>query len=67
MTFQVERVSDPLPEEAPCEGAYQRKYDPYGKWHIDIDTLKELMEFTEKYGRVIFDEYQIIIYDDYIE
>lgn len=34
---------------------------------IEINSLDELIEFSGKYGELIFDANSIIIYNDYIE
>lgn len=34
---------------------------------IEINTLEELVEFTKKYGEIVFSDGQIEIYDDYRE
>ena len=55
------------------DGYIEREFEDKG-WFIKIDTLEELLEFTNKYGEIVFgkaydnDEMnRIEIYDDYRE
>jgi len=34
---------------------------------FEIKTLEDLIAFSKKYGQIIVDEDEIMIYDDYIE
>src|SRR5699024_7686161 len=55
------------------DGYIEREYEDKS-WFIKIDTLEDLLEFTSKYGEIVFgkvyDNYEmngIEIYDDYRE
>ena len=55
------------------DGYIEREFEDEG-WFVKIDTLEELLEFTNKYGEIVFgkaydnDEMnRIEIYDDYRE
>jgi len=50
------------------------RYFKYKGWFVEIENLKQLLEFSEKYGRLVVDsesDYKdyghIEIYDDYRE
>lgn len=34
---------------------------------IEINTLEELINFIDKYGKIVLDKNHIIIYNDYLE
>ncbi len=36
-------------------------------WAVKIDTIEQLIKFSKKYGKMIFTEKSIEIYDDYRE
>ena len=61
MIFEITRAS--LRDEKPCEEAYKLE----GEWKIKINSLGELLKFIGKYGAIIIDDKEIVIYDDYIE
>lgn len=79
MIFEIDRVSlctnSPCTERAPCEEAELTNYGDYKMWTVSINTLEDLTSFIEKYGQIIIeklpdktkDEYQITIYDGFIE
>ena len=55
------------------DGYIEREFEDEG-WFVEIDTLEELLEFTNKYGDIVFGKtyrnYEmngIEIYDDYRE
>lgn len=78
MKYIVRRASQWNDEVKPCEEAKQENI-PYKDrkekvWMISIGTLKELMNFKDKYGDIIVQDSiiykghnEILIYDDYIE
>ncbi len=78
MKYIVKRASQWSQEIQPCEEA-RREIIPYkdGKekvWMVKIGTIKELMNFKDKYGDIIIGDSiiykgysEILIYDDYIE
>lgn len=75
MKFEIRRASDAFPcEEAqPSIKTLVSGYQ-YTIYHIDINSLDELIKFINKYGSIVIyttddenPEYSIIIYDDYIE
>lgn len=44
-----------------------RYHSPRLKWTVKFTSLKQLIEFTNKYGDIILNDGSITIYDDYIE
>lgn len=78
MKYIVRRASQWDNEVKPCEEAKQENI-PYKDrkekvWMIRIGSLKELMNFKDKYGDIIVQDSiiykgynEILIYDDYIE
>lgn len=78
MKYIVKRASQWSNEICPCEEAKQELVTYKNKkekvWMVKINTIKELMDFRNKYGDIIirssilYGEYdEILIYDDYIE
>ena len=39
----------------------------FKSWHVEINSLEELVNFSNKYGTLVFNEDTIEIYDDYRE
>ena len=71
MKFIVTRTSD-WDDSSPCPEATLRtekeKDGPCDyKWGVKINTLKELLAFVEKHGKVVFEGNHIEIYDYYRE
>ncbi len=74
MTFIVKRASDLTAR--PCEEA-RRGFAAKIKslknaWVVEIDSLEDLVDFKNKYGAIVLDDYnerysEILIYDDWIE
>lgn len=67
MKFEVTRTSGG--EESPCDEAF---VDGKNEWNEDLyfvefNTIEELVEFTNKYGKIILKDDWIEIYDDYRE
>lgn len=59
MRFKIERTSL-YTNKPPCEEAYtlpdEDEYLPgFSKYYVDINTIEELLAFTDKYGRVVID------------
>ena len=57
MRFVIRRTSD-WDNKPPCKEAYvlPEEYDPhawYHTWHIDINSLDELIKFVNKYGEIV--------------
>ena len=78
MKYIVRRASVWSGETQPCEQAKQEAIKHKDRkekvWMIRIGTLKELMNFKDKYGDIIIQDSiiykgynEILIYDDYIE
>ena len=81
MEYIVQRASQLGNKIQPCEEAKQETiaYNAYKDseekvWTIEINTIKQLMEFQYKYGDIIIRDsilykgyHEILIYDDYIE
>ena len=68
MKFIINTASWNCDNSAPCEKAYLED----GEWHVDIDTLDELMKLIDEVNSsIIVDSYEnkhyIVIYDAYIE
>ena len=70
MIFKVRRASELGNHNSPCKEA--KEVNNY--WFVEIKTLEELITFRNKYGKIIVDksylvdnQYEIIIYDYYIE
>lgn len=69
MKFTIDTASwNSDPNAAPCEKAYLED----GEWHVDIDTLDELMKLIDEVDTsIIIDSHDnkhcILIYDHYIE
>ena len=77
MKFFVRRASQWNYTIKPCEEAKQENV-PYENgeekvWMVEINTIKELMDFQSKYGDIIIRDsmyegyHEILIYDGYIE
>lgn len=71
MRFMVWRVKG---NGKPCDEAHLEHFTNQDQWVIDLNTLEELVQFTQKYGDCIvhpredMDEAMgITIYDGYIE
>ena len=63
--FDFKEVANPYPREAKWYINPDEK-----EYFIEINSLEELIEFVNKYGRIIIDEvggYEIRIYDGYNE
>ena len=73
MKFIVSRTSIWSDEESPCKEAKKETFDDNEiDWIIEINSLDELIQFSEKYGELIITgNYkglkEIEIYDDYRE
>ncbi len=83
MKFRICRASgSSYSKKKPCEGAYiyrketNRSGDIYNYWAIDISTIDELLDLSEKEAcGIVVDKPRpdtdslpsIIIYDDYLE
>jgi hypothetical protein len=88
MKFQITRSSSGDGDEKPCEEAFKDTYLAKGyvtenwevedtnveDWFVEINSLKELIEFEEKYGAIIIgtafyndDILEIEIYDSHRE
>lgn len=71
MEFRITRTSSINDEEKPCEEAYKKKIGSKEKWCIKINSLEELLEFSDKYDDIVllnFGKIKMIeIYDDYRE
>ena len=74
MTFVVTRASDLIAR--PCEEARRGQAAKIkslrNAWVVEIESLEELVDFKNKYGTIILDDYnerysEILIYDDFIE
>lgn len=68
MKFTIDTASWNCDNSAPCEKAYLED----GEWHVDIDTLDELMKLIDEVDTsIIIDSHDnkhcILIYDHYIE
>lgn len=65
MKFIIERSSNEIIGQTrkPCKEAKKEK----GFWRIEIKSLKELLKLQKKYGKLILEDKEIIIYDDWIE
>lgn len=82
MKFIITRTSS-WNDSPPCEevkreivnnGRSGEDYREHNVWTIEINTLEELINFTNKYGRIVIEEYwlnnrykEIEIYDYYRE
>lgn len=68
MKLKVSRTSQ-FNHGVPCDEAYIEGVDSFNKpiYWVEINTLKELMAFIEKYGVIVLDKDEIEIYDDYRE
>ncbi len=49
------------------EGDLLIKYFEYDVWWLEINNLKELMNFIKKEGHIVLASDEITIYDDYLE
>lgn len=78
MQYIIRRASQWRDDVCPCEEAKQETISYEGKkakvWLVKIETIRELMNFRNKYGDIIIRDsilyegyYEILIYDDYIE
>ena len=81
MEYIVQRASQLGNKIQPCKEAKQETiaYNAYKDseekvWTIEINTIKQLMDFQYKYGDIIIRDSiaykgysEILIYDDYIE
>jgi hypothetical protein len=83
MKFVVTRTSDWNDNKVPCAKAKREiitnnksgeDYRERNVWTIELNTLEELINFTNKYGRIVIEEYwlndkfkEIEIYDGYRE
>ena len=83
MKFIVTRTSDWNDKRCPCKEATREivnndrtgeDYRERNVWTIELNTLEELISFTNKYGRIVVEEYwlnskykEIEIYDGYRE
>jgi hypothetical protein len=72
MIYNISRTSDWFAEKRPCDGAYLHKsgkleLGEVNEWNIAINTLQDLQNLIADVGRVIIDEENIEIYDDYRE
>lgn len=70
MIYKIHRTSDFCGHQKPCSKAYEGIYDDtvwYQEWLIDIDTLEHLHELIAEVGRIILQENEIEIYDDFRE
>lgn len=68
MKFTIDTASWNCDDSAPCEKAYLED----GEWHVDIDTLDDLMKLINEVNTsIIIDPHDnkncILIYDHYIE
>lgn len=66
MKYRINRAShiyDAVKEPKPCEGAYFEGME----WHIDINSLEELIALIEKVGRISVINYSIEIDDAWKE
>jgi hypothetical protein len=68
MKFKISRVSNHWGERKPCPGALLSGGDSVigFEWEIEIDP-KDLFQFVKDNGRIILEEDEIIIYDDWVE
>ncbi len=74
MVFAIRTASHKFP---PCDEAYKgepiiiNQGDDWVTYRypylIQIDSMDQLMDLVGKYGELIVDENEIIIYDDYME
>lgn len=71
MKFEIVRASDFFhAKEPPCEGAVCEKTDEDcdKEWSIEIATLEDLIALSNRVGhRLVVDQSQIWIYDNYME
>lgn len=81
MKFIISRASDFIESEdvKPCKESIKipGKKDIFERnWLIEINSIQELINFIDTYGRIIIDKekkipfeipYEIIIYDDWVE
>ena len=69
MKFKLTRTSEPL-NEVWAEDFIEQGFKPIhdGKrYHVEINSLEELMKFVERYGEIVLDDGMIEIYDTYRE
>lgn len=79
MRYRISRASDGFTRCKPCEEAVavthrEESKSPfvtepiiYTEYFVDINNFEELQNFINKYGRLVIDKDEIIIYDDWIE
>lgn len=71
MEFEIERTSDYLKENQPCDKAYIADKDDWNRpiYKIKIDSLEELISFMNEVGEslIIKQDLSIEIYDDWRE
>ena len=63
MIFGIDRVSGY--QDKPCDEAFKED----DKWFVEIKTLEELIDFKNKYGKIILfkNDNLLWIYDGWIE
>ncbi len=78
MKYIAKRASEWSDKIQPCEEAKQETIIHKDKkvkvWMVRINTIKQLMDFKDKYGDIVIGDSiiykgysEILIYDDYIE